>query len=1393
MIYSPTPLIGAYYVPVFVSITESSRRSGIILAFLVLISALSPLISSASAEGAIELSLSNQHLSITPGTTSNITLTIHNNDSQINDYTIDVNQNYNSAWNISIVDSTIEDVLPTFSSSTTVVVTLDSIALLSDQTVVEFIVNQTGSSESSSIDAILSVEPHYEASIDVSNVGVGGLVLVNPGSTLDVNIDVMNLGNMNDTILLDIVDEPDLVQWWDDYNSAQSEPVVNGNETVTLVEPVMSSEYDISQNNGYIDLLVNASGLTPNLEYRLDIEAVDETGAYLDGWLSSFNSTNGFDSEPFTWQTSYEGNATIWSNISFNGSVLSSDYSNICLYDTYGCSVIAQYELTEGTITGNGNLSYAYDSNGTVYLPGTLVDDGTLIEITATADANWSFIEYTGDSNSTSEVIVLEIDSDKTIGVIFEENQTIILTPEVNVSVSTNATHMFSTFEMNNLTQGVAYNIFYEIRTDDMIPIIMDAGWDNFTASSTNTSRYYNETYANDSYCIDVILSNGLIPLDTDSICFVIPTSSSGTSTSMSINMAKSTSAIPAGWMVYWLDDVYTNMSPMSNDNAVLRIIIPNGTSPGYHGIRLWASSTQGNVSMSTVIVIQIGTQDSVAISDLTNNTWLPDQPAEVTLEVTNTGNRAVGYDYSTEAASGPCDVVVSSTGSTLEVGESELASVSVRPWEVAHRNDTCEFNFIAHNRLNDDETMFHVQLRIGVNWGLEVYSPTTDVLKSDETKTVTFTVKNLGTEQDEYRVEVVTPSGLIATPPPGWLTIERGQTSTIDIDFSLDAESNLSGMKEVTIKLIGLNGAMAEVNYNLDIEGLSSFELIGPQDSRLQLNAGSSAELIIDVLNTGTQTNSYDLQSVSGLASCISMNGTESDLLEAEQNTIRELSIYFEADSNCQSGDYEIKLVVEELNSGIMEEINVTIQVSSLGSVDISASRTSPVVDDNEFEQLTLTITNLGSDSSTFEITVVGASGFDISLDSSILSLDSGEHMDINFGIKRTTAIGTVDIEINVEDTTSSSVTDTVAITALNPVNQAELIVQASNSILVPGESLSGNLLISNQGNQHDNFSISSNGISCIIQSSVAIDAQESSTLPFSCDIPNSTDVGTYIVTFTAISSNDITKQSSETLQYQISSDYNSGSTVVDVSISESSLSMNYDGSGVVTVTVVNLLNEQVSGTLSVEGSNVGSFEFVWDGFIGDGEYELDPDSQMSIKLTITPKTDAEISTDFRIIALSQVSSASKSDSSGTLNVDVDGLRLAPNGLDLMIGELDGKQTLIGLFSGWGIVVLVILMRIRRFKNRNKNNIEMELPALVDLPPLDDLPPIEEPILPEIKLPELPALEPSISIETTTNKLGSDGTVRCPGCQAKLRPPSGKKPPFRFKCPKCAEMVRVS
>ena len=109
-----------------------------------------------------------------------------------------------------------------------------------------------------------------------------------------------------------------------------------------------------------------------------------------------------------------------------------------------------------------------------------------------------------------------------------------------------------------------------------------------------------------------------------------------------------------------------------------------------------------------------------------------------------------------------------------------------------------------------------------------------------------------------------------------------------------MDEGSNLSGINKVTIKLISINGVMAQTDYNLDIEGLHAFDLIGPQDSRVLIESGSSAQLLIDVVNTGTQTNNYELESVIGLPSCVNLNGTNSDLTNAEEDSITELSIDF-------------------------------------------------------------------------------------------------------------------------------------------------------------------------------------------------------------------------------------------------------------------------------------------------------------------------------------------------------------------------------------------------------------------------------------------------------------------------------------------------------------------
>ena len=80
------------------------------------------------------------------------------------------------------------------------------------------------------------------------------------------------------------------------------------------------------------------------------------------------------------------------------------------------------------------------------------------------------------------------------------------------------------------------------------------------------------------------------------------------------------------------------------------------------------------------------------------------------------------------------------------------------------------------------------------------------------------------------------------------------------------------------------------------------------------------------------------------------------------------------------------------------------------------------------------------------------------------------------------------------------------------------------------------------------------------------------------------------------------------------------------------------------------------------------------------------------------------------------------------------------------------------------------------------------------DIPPLDSLPlgddlPLPPPVGAEPVEPDIPA--PVTAADSDAAEM-VDGKVTCPSCAATLKMPASKEPPFRFKCPKCSEKVRV-
>ncbi len=246
-------------------------RSATLWVAILLGASMSPLLlGNVSASTAIGLSADVVHVQLSPGDSTNVTLTIENNGSSIEDYNVSVDSSSIAAsWSVIAAQELVEDVLPTFSQDTTIVVRLAVGAAISDSGSVVIHVNETDGSESSSITIHLSVMPDYGARIDTTGVGDEGLVSMAPGSTLDIVMPIVNEGNVIDSIVLDVEEDPDLAQWWSDWNLAR-QPQPSVTERLSLSSPVNGSKHNTSSGN--LSISLGLMHLTPSVAYGLSLE-----------------------------------------------------------------------------------------------------------------------------------------------------------------------------------------------------------------------------------------------------------------------------------------------------------------------------------------------------------------------------------------------------------------------------------------------------------------------------------------------------------------------------------------------------------------------------------------------------------------------------------------------------------------------------------------------------------------------------------------------------------------------------------------------------------------------------------------------------------------------------------------------------------------------------------------------------------------------------------------------------------------------------------------------------------------------------------------------------------------------------------------------------------------
>ena len=215
--------------------SQLSIRALVLVGMMLLASA-SPLAQFTKADPEIELQVDMSHMILTPGESMNLTLTIENNGSSIETYDVETSTNgLSSLWTAIPTASSVSNVLPTYNTTTTIVVQLAETATPSDNGKFTVFVNESDGIASTSIDVFVSVAIVYNPYVDATGVGDQGLLALQPGQSVDLSIPVSNYGSVTDSYLLGVGEEPDLSGWWANYSSGSSSNTTTSPPSLSLI------------------------------------------------------------------------------------------------------------------------------------------------------------------------------------------------------------------------------------------------------------------------------------------------------------------------------------------------------------------------------------------------------------------------------------------------------------------------------------------------------------------------------------------------------------------------------------------------------------------------------------------------------------------------------------------------------------------------------------------------------------------------------------------------------------------------------------------------------------------------------------------------------------------------------------------------------------------------------------------------------------------------------------------------------------------------------------------------------------------------------------------------------------------------------------------------------
>ena len=1310
-----------------------------VLVGMMLLASASPLAQITKADPQIELQVDMNHMILTPGESMNLTLTIENNGSSIEDYDVETTTaGLSSLWTATPTSSSVGNVLPTYNTSTTVVVQLAESATPSDNGMFTIVVNESDGSASSSIDVYVSVAVVYNPHLDATGVGDQGLLSIQPGQSVDLSIPVSNHGSVMDSYLLSVGEEPDLTGWWANYSSSGSTNTTN---------PPPSWSGSVSDVLTFGNSYTSANSLSSMLEELL---------------RSADSPSNTSDFTTGGWKISDH-----WDDVNTSGSA-----QNLSLATGVWDTVIVQ---DQSQVPGfyRTNADWLASKNGSINLADRIDSEGAAMMLMMT----WG--RRNGDALNPTLYPNYTVMQDR-----LEEGY---IDYRDNVSLSTSA-------EIYVAPVGLAFKHVH----------------DSITASGGNplspTSTFYNLYDTDGSHpstsgsylaaCVLFAALTGDSPVGlTDNTTmdatlrltlqqaaaevvfngtstFSYPWESSGT-----IQPMNQHSSFPAGWEVRWLDDQIENLTANGQETATLRISIPSDANPGATGVRLYAGSLFGNLTTSTLMVVDVQATYDLQVDFLSaGDDFLPGQQTNSSVRLTNIGTTSASYDYALSVLSGPCTAALLSYTSTIDVDVSEDLPFQVDVGSTASVGDVCALRLTS--TLASDNSVSFVR-----DFSFEVDREITFVLQGPNGPTVLdpltetmleVRVFNTGTETETFSLQINSN----ASSPISLV---------LDTSSSVSVEAGASGMWTLTATAeegsLGLYDRLVVVTHDsligqnlsleFDVQPRSDLTLQGPLDGRIVVQSGESSSVSIFIENVGTSDLLLDTFTIAGLPGGVDavLPDVDEFLLEAGATHNVSLNVSASAATSARTDTLTLQL----FSDGAVAVLDVELQVVDRTLAQLSPNKNQIISGPSAATNVTIEVTNIGTLQDTFLLSIGAgetSNYFEISLSKTSVNLGIGQSETVVLSVRETSAGANengLPINIVATSTLDPSSTDVTLLTLIPMTAGSDLEIFPDDATTQASGSISGMLKVRNTGNSVDVFTLSSVGLDCEIQSSVLLEpGQTSDELPWSCEIPSDALAGTNAFSFRSSSNARSNAVQNEVVTYTIDATWDA-SSVVSITVDSNEISIPYLGGSSTTVTVSNLANIGISGRLTLVGVGDGVFNIRINNTLGENTdaFTLEPGASEIFVVRFDALTVDETVAELRVRALVQVDGGSANAESDLIVITVEGEPQAPQGVTLLGVEL-GKQTTLQTMAA-GYVLFALALVALRLRKPTTSSAEGD----------------EESEEQEEETKEY-ALGPN-ECRMDTNR-----RISCPSCEARLAVPGGNEPPFRFTCPTCDSSIRV-